>query len=1006
MVFLPQYQIGEPSVHFVRKSILAILVTASVSVADDAYFHERVVPIFQRRCVGCHQDGDPKGGFSVESSVGAFENEFIVAGDVDASRLIEVITPVDGKAEMPKNADPMTDEENAVIRKWVADGAVWPTGASVTEAAVADFDWWSLKPLVRPEVPTVERRENEVIRTPIDAFVYAKLAEKGLRAADEADRPTLIRRLYFDLIGLPPTPDEVLAFAKDQRDDAYEKLVDRLLSSKHYGERWARHWLDVVHYADTHGYDKDKLRPNAWPYRDYVIRSLNEDKPYTRFVEEQIAGDVLWPHSADGITGTGFIAAGPWDFIGHAEVPETKIDGRIARMLDRDDMVSSTLNTFASTTVQCARCHNHKFDPITQEHYYSLQSVFAALDRADRSYDSDPDVSKRRQQLTESRNQLLARQQQIEAEITSLGGESLKQLDVEIQSLEKQSGASKPKPEFGYHSKTSDEQDAPKWFQVDLGAPTYIQRIEFYGAHDDFGGIGAGFGFPTRYRIEVSDDPDFRDAVSVLIDKTKADVPNPGVQRQVFAFKKKIRRRYVRMTATKLAHRKDAYIFALGEFEVYSYQGNVAKNKKVSALDSIEAPVRWQRSNVVDGYFYGKGVDSSTAQQLAQLKAKRSALLAEVVPAATRKKQSKTQSELATVAEELKRLPKASKVYAGMIHTGGGAFRGTGASGGKPRTIHVLHRGDILQPRQLVGPGRFPISSADNWKFELPEQHTEGERRVALAKWLVDDNNPLTWRSIVNRIWQYHFGRGIVDTPNDFGRMGSTPSHPKLLDWLAVEFRDGKQSMKELHKLIVTSAVYRQQSRFDVANAKIDSGNQFLWRMNRRRLSAEEVRDAVLHVSGNLDPTMYGPGMQLFALERTEHSPHYEYHKHDPTEPASHRRTIYRFIVRSQPDPFMTTLDCADSSQSVPRRIETVTPLQALSLMNNKFMLAMSESFAARVERSSSGISDQVRSAFQLAMGHHASADQQQQLVEYAKDYGLNNTCRLLFNLNEFVFVD
>ncbi len=257
--------------------------------------------------------------------------------------------------------------------------------------------WWSFQPIVRPATPTVTTALAQ--HTPIDDFIAAKLKEKGLTPAPPADRRTLVRRVSYDLAGLPPSPQEVDDFIADPAPDAYEKLVDRLLASPRYGERWGRHWLDTVHYGDTHGYDKDKIRPNAWPYRDYVIRSFNDDKPYTRFVKEQTAGDWFYPGTADGIVALGFIAAGPFDLVGQTELREGTIDKTITRNLDRDDMVAITINTFVSLTVQCARCHNHKFDPISQEDYYSLQAVFAAVDRADRPYDADPILAEKRKDL-------------------------------------------------------------------------------------------------------------------------------------------------------------------------------------------------------------------------------------------------------------------------------------------------------------------------------------------------------------------------------------------------------------------------------------------------------------------------------------------------------------------------------------------------------------------------------------------------------------------------------
>ncbi len=307
-------------------------------------------------------------------------------------------------------------------------------------------------------------------------------------------------------------------------------------------------------------------------------------------------------------------------------------------------------------------------------------------------------------------------------------------------------------------------------------------------------------------------------------------------------------------------------------------------------------------------------------------------------------------------------------------------------------------------PGKLAVPGVLPLSPGLPWQFA--SELNEGQRRKKLAEWLVDRDNQFVWRSIVNRVWQYHFGEGIVATPNDFGRMGALPTHPELLDWLAVEFRDGGQSLKKLHRMIVTSNTYQQSSAHHAKKAAIDGGNRFLWRANRRRLSAEELRDSILTVSGAMNLEMGGPGYYLFELEKTEHSPHFEYHKFDPKNKASHRRSIYRFVARSQPNPYMTTLDCADSSQSTPRRNETLTSLQALALLNNKFNLVMAEEFAARLKRDSADLEAQVRQALELVTQRTASETEVQELSAYAKTHGMANMCRLLFNLSEFVFVD
>jgi hypothetical protein len=874
-----------------------------------------------------------------------------------------------------------------------------------TVPMATNLDWWSVRALVAPPVPELSSWARGWARTPIDAFVAHRLDTVHLRPSPEADRATLIRRLYFDLLGLPPSPEEVRAFLEDKDPRCYEKLVDQLLASPRYGEHWARHWLDVVHYGDSHGYDKDKPRPNAWPYRDYVIRAFNQDKPYTQFVQEQLAGDVLHPDSADAIQATGFIAAGPWDLIGHAEVPETKIDGQIARHLDRDDMVTTAIGTFTSMTVQCAQCHHHKFDPISQEDYYSLQSVFAAVDRADRPYDDDPAIARRRRDLTDQRHGLERKIEKLDEQIHDQAGPELARLEKKIEEL-KSAQAGAQRPEFGYHSAIEPKDNMTKWVQVDLGQPVSISQVVLIASYDDFNQIGAGFGFPVRFKIEISDDAGFHAGVQSIADRTQADFPNPKAIPQTFSAAGQ-QGRYVRITATKLAPRSGDYIFSLGELSVLDDRGtNVALHAKVTALDSIENPPRWQRENLVDGYYYTSTETGTNAQALMVLEEKKQALLNKPAVMALQSDLTHLQASLHGIETEEAKLPKPKYVYAGGVYYGSGSFLGTGSNGGEPRVIHVLYRGDVRKPGEVVGPGALSWVTALPARFNLPKDAPEGQRRLALAHWITDRRNPLAWRSIVNRVWQYHFGRGLVGTPNDFGKMGQLPTHPELLDWLAARFRDDGQSLKSLHRLIVTSAVYRQVSTVRADAAAIDSDNQYLWRMNRHRLEAEELRDSVLSVSGLLDLTMYGPGFQDFVIEKPENSPHYRYDLYDPEDAASHRRSIYRFIIRSQPQPFLTALDCADPSVSVPQRDETLTPLQALALLNDNFMLALSKHFATRLEQAGGGLESEINLGFELAFGRDANAGERKDLAAYAEQYGLPNTCRVILNLNEFIFVD
>ena len=983
---------------FLAKSTTCFVVALLVVLTPDAFateeiFQKQVVPLLQRRCLSCHSGAEPKGEFSLQNAEAALSGGYIEPGDATESHLVDLITPNDGKAEMPKDADPLTADEIAVIRKWIDAGAKWPPGLILEEPSVDDFDWWSYRPLIRPPVPQVN---HPWAKSAIDKFILDKLNQKGLTRSEPADRRTLIRRVTYDLIGLPPTHEQVEQFVNDTDPQAYEKLVDRLLGSKHYGERWARHWLDVVKYADTHGYDKDKLRGNAWPYRDYVIRSFNEDKPYSRFVQEQIAGDILFAGQPDGILGLGFIAAGPWDHIGHVEVPETKIDGKVARNLDRDDMVSNTLNTFCSVTVQCARCHNHKFDPITQEHYYGLQSLFAAVDRADRTYDLHPDVEHQRHELDARLAELRKQETESAREIAELGGPKLAKLKKQIAEFQAKTKVVK-KPQFGYHTAIAKQQDKEKWVEVDLGKGLEISRIVLRPCHDDFGNIGAGFGFPVRFRVEVSLDGDWE----TVFDQTKSDSSNPGLSPvEIADIDQTIRK--VRITGTRLADRQGVFIMALAELQALQANGtNVALGAKVASRDSIEAPVRWARQNLTDGY-WPQGGDPDLQQRLVAAIKKRDEILTSINTPERSRRSDELREQIKKIEDRLSKLPKGKMVYAAATNfKPRGSFKPTA---GKPRMIHVLHRGNIQQPGEPATPGVVPLHESDRFQFDA--ELDEGQRRASLARWLTRKDHPLVWRSIVNRIWQYHFGRGIVETPNDFGRMGARPTHPELLDWLAVQFRDSAESMKSLHRLIVISNAYQQSAKHDAGNAKIDVGNQYLWRANRRRLTAEEIRDSILSVSGALDSKMGGPGFYLFELEKTTHSPHYEYHKFDPNDPASHRRSVYRFIVRSQPDPWMTTLDCADSSQSTPRRNETLTSLQALSLLNNRFSLEMARRFAARVEQESDDLESQVQHAVQLVLQRSASETEQAELGAYARSHGLPNLCRMLFNLSEFVFLD
>jgi mono/diheme cytochrome c family protein len=734
-------------------------------------FVKDVQPIFAASCYTCHGDKKQKGDLRLDRKASVLESGAIVPGKSEQSPMIQRVAGLEPEAKMPPKGPALTAEQIGILRAWIDQGAAWP------EEVAGAKKHWAYQPLSLPPIPNVKQRDW--VRTPIDAFVLARLEAKGMTPSEPAERRILLRRVTFDLIGLPPTPQEVEAFLADTSPEAYEKVVDRLLASPHYGERWARHWMDVIHFAETHGHDQDVPRDNAWPYRDYLIRSFNEDKSYARFVEEQVAGDVLWPEDAPALVATGFLAAGPWDESSLRDIREDSIDRKIGQYLDRDDMVTTTLSTFASATVHCARCHNHKFDPISQRDYYRLQAVFAGIDRANRAYDSDPAVGRQRKAL---------------------------------------------------------EQQLHQWETSPAGLVALV---------------GGG--------------------MRLMLERQLAVLPPPQL------------------------------------------------------------------------------------------------------------------------------------VYAGTSDfKPDGSFKPAGGC----RPVHILRRGDIKNPGEVVSAGALSCLPELESHFKLTNPNDEGSRRAALAKWLSDPHNVLTWRSIVNRVWHYHFGKGIVATPNDFGRMGTPPTHPELLDWLAVTFRDQGGSLKKLHRLIVTSAVYRQSSRHRADCARSDADNLYLGRMNRSRLDAESVRDAVLRVTGKLDRAMGGPSIKQFQQSPGIHrTPKVDYQAFDVDSPGSYRRSVYRFLFRTLPDPFMDTLDCPDSSQFTPVRSSSVTALQALALLNDRFMVRQCEHFAARLNQAGPDLTRQIELAYRLALSRPPTAEETARLSTYAKKHGLANVCRLILNSNEFMFV-
>ncbi|MFP6614986.1 MAG: DUF1553 domain-containing protein [Candidatus Hydrogenedentota bacterium] len=985
---------------FLAGAVLASAQDPAPKLAAAAFFNDHVETVLISRCLECH--GDKREGeldlrTRPTALKGSENGSVIEPGNPDKSLLFDLI--YDEKMP-PKH--PLPDEEVEVLKKWIADGLYYPQAPLIEPAPE---QWWSSMPLVQILPPQSSNPNQQ----PIDRFIRAALKEKGLTPSSPTNPRTLIRRVTFDMHGLPPTPQEIDTFLKacteesgwEQKvgDTAYSNLIDGLLASPRYGERWARHWLDIVHFGETHGFDKDQRRNNAWPYRDYVVRALNNDKPYAEFVTEQIAGDVLKPGHKDGIVAAGFLAAGPWDQVGQLEVREGTIEKKRVRNLDRDDIVTTVFNTFQSTTVQCARCHNHKFDPISRSDYYKLQAVFAGIDRADRKFEPTA-VSDERKSLNSRiatvENDLNETRQSIQESLP----EKYHALQKNLERLERKRESLQPKeekkesPSNGYHSVIALTPDEPQWVEIDLGKSVLLDELRLIPARPTDYKDTPGFGFPKRLTVRISNS-EKSDDFQTISDYENEIFPNPGDTPVVFNLQAQNVRR-IRIDAYELWERNKDFAFALAEVEAVSAGENVALGKPVSASSSIDFG-RWHTRYLVDGYDSRRIRDGNKTLKSEKLVAVESeiestGLLAEKL---VKRRAKKSHLKLEAAQKEafdglrlrLSELPEPNSVYSiGSI---------------KIREIFDLPRGNEAAPGDQVFPEALSLIAGLPSTLEN-ETDNESAARLELAKWIVDSRNALTWRSIANRVWQYHFGKGIVDTPNDFGHAGNPPTHPELLDWLAVEFRESG-SLKDLHRLILNSATYRQSSAYNTSNAAIDGSNQFLWRMNTRKLDAESVHDTVLAVSGKLDLKMGGPSYEAFNYTH-DHSPKYDFLGKD--SPDVWRRSIYRFVVRSVPDPLFEALDCADPNMNTAVRNETLTAPQALAMLNDSFILKQAAHTAGRLTSEHEGLNEQIDQIFMLALGRPPQPQELTTLKQFAETHGLPSLARLTFNLNEFMFVD
>jgi mono/diheme cytochrome c family protein len=981
-----------------------ILCLGAKGESDSDFFEDKVLPILKANCYKCHshEAGKIKGGLALDSRSGWQEGgergPAVVPGKPEESLLLEGIRHTDSDFKMPPKKK-LADEEIAILTDWVTRGAPDPR-TTVPEKDLTELtrNWWSLVPLKRPPLPSTASPAPN----PIDAFVQARLRKDNLSPAPPADRRTLIRRLSFNLHGLPPTPDQVKLFVADKDPSAYRNLVNQLLDSPRYGERWARHWLDTIHFADSHGCEHDILRPHAWPFRDYVIQRLNEDVPWDHFIREQLAPEIFYPAQSHLRAGLGFLSAGPLELSRAGTAPVT------FDYLDRDDIVTQTMSAFVSTTANCARCHTHKFDPVSQADYYSLQAVFAGVGKGDLEFELDPKSSARR-------TELLAKKEAIASQDATvlLDPKYSSIVQAFLRTHRENPAVWQPLGEVAVHSTggTAWRRLADGSFLASGPRPeTDTYRVTGSTALKSLSGI----------RLDVLADkslpmngPGRQDNGNLHLSEFEAQLIDPGAREPTTL-------KFTRATADwnqvdwTISHALDSN--AKSAWGIFPKVGQ--SHHAVFELEH-SLPLEPGTRIVVNlkqlhggGHLLGRFKLSLTEAPGA---------VADLLPEHVRnalntEAQGRSEAQQVAIAayvlefhadRELKTLPAKSVVYGVSKNYSHG--KKLDRPQATPKIVHLLHRGDIKKPGAVAQPGALAALKALPGRFALPHPEQEETRRAALADWIASPDNPLTWRSIVNRVWHYHFGRGLCHTPNDFGRMGGTPSHPELIDWLAHWFRDdAKGSLKELHRLILNSETYRQSFRHnDLRAPNLDAQNLLLWRMNSTRLDAESFRDSLLQISGRLDLTMGGPGVEQFTSSKGQQdTPNLDYQAYDWSQPGAARRSIYRVVWRGIADPFMEALDFPDMALLAPKRGASVSALQSLTLYNNEFVLHHSKQLATRLQNESSSLEDQVRHAVELIYLRAPTPSEHQDLTSYAQQFGLSALARVLFNSNEFLFID
>ncbi len=840
-------------------------------------FIRDVQPIFSRACYKCHGPDKQRSSFRLDQrqvalSGGDLSAPNITAGSVQGSPLLEYIVG-EGGLEMPPEGPPLSAEEVAVLRAWVEQGAIWPEAEGESAEQQLKTEHWSLQPVAEVQPPAVQ---SDWPHNAVDAFIFDMLEDAGLSPSPRADRISLMRRLYFDMHGLPPTPEEAVAFIEDGASDAYPQLVERVLSSPRYGERWAQHWLDIVRFAESNGFETNVERANAWPYRDYTIAAFNDDKPYNEFVAEQLAGDALSAPAA-----TGFLVAGPWDQVKSPDVALTLMQ----RQDELADMTNTTGTTFLGLTVGCARCHNHKFDPILQADYFALQAMFAGVQHGERPLNTSGDAE----------------------------------------------------PDNGLREAVAVEKNEERFSAVGATAIRFTVRATNNGMEPCLDELEA-------WSVDTSENGAARNvALSENGGRPTSSGDYPG------------------NPVHRLSHVND------GKYgNDWSWISNTSGTGWVKidfAEPALIDRITWGRDRL--GGFADRLATDYRIEAMAA-----DGQWIEVASSATRRAYKSNRP----------------MVYAGIF-----------AEPEQP--TRRLLRGDPMTPKEIIAPDVLTVLGSLNLPAEAPEQG----RRLALARWIASADNPLTARVMVNRIWQHHFGVGLVDTPSDFGANGTRPTHPELLDWLAREFVENGWALKHIHRLILLSNTYQQASGPREECLALDAGSRLMWRFPPRRLEAEAIRDTILRITGDLDLTMGGPGWRAF---KPNDNYVRVYEPKDQFGPAEWRRMVYSQRIRMRPEGVFGAFDTPDGGQVCPKRGRSITAIQALNLFNSTFMLDQSQRFAERLVRDAgSRPTRQIIRAFELALARAPNVDESLAAQELIAAHGLSAFCRAMLNTNEIIFI-